>query len=492
MDNKRFQLTSEQKDYHDYIDELYKVGKSLTYEALIEGLDVVKRAMCKDVLEAPDTVKATGKTYYLSNRGSDDNDGLSSDTPWASLAKLRDVSDELQPGDAVLFERGSVWRKELPRTVEEAATDMLFYGREGVSYGAYGTGRKPIFNGSPVNFAEPTLWIATAVPNVYECTVPFANAGVFALDHRDEYGCYDQKIAYKEMVGRRNFTGCADLKQDESYYNDVDTGKLYFCSHRGNPGERYRSIEIGGRYSLIRNQGASLIENLEFCYAGYGVSGGPCMTVRGCVFYWLGGAQLRAAAGETVVCGNAVEIYGPVDGLYVENCWMYCLCDTGVTNQLWRETGECVQKNIAFVGNVIEYCHWSVEFNNPPSKDGTTRTMQNYRHAYNFLTMGGYGFGSWMMDRQGSATLYNCFGTAETVNGICEKNIFYRCAGCLYRMRFEGDKSIVYKQNIHVQDKNAKLGYLFDGDYPYNEESIAILKQRTIQEDPLFFVYDCE
>ena len=153
-------------------------------------------------------------------------------------------------------------------------------------------------------------------------------------------------------------------------------------------------------------------------------------------------------------------------------------------------TGECIQKNIAFLGNVIEHCHWSVEFNNPPSTDGTKRTMQNYRHAYNFLTMGGHGYGSRMMDRQDSATLYNCFGTAETVNGVCEKNVFYCCTGCLYRMRFEADKSIVYKQNVHIQHRGAKLGYLFDGDYPYNEESVALLKQRTIQEEPLFFVLE--
>ncbi len=487
-----FLLPATARGYRDYIDSLYDAAGSLDQASLLEALETVKQAMCRDVLELPDTVQATGTTYYLSNNGNDANDGLSPQTAWASIEKLKSVFEQLKAGDAVLFERGSMWRQPLldPIVIDGKTVypdDSFFYAQVGVSYGAYGEGRKPIFNGSPFDFAEESYWIETDVPHVYECTVRFANAGVVALDHTKQYGQYRERVAYKEMVGRRDFTGYADLKQDESYFGDVETGKLYLCSHHGNPGKRYRSIEIGGRKSLIRSTGAAVFENLEFCYAGYGITGGPSLTVRGCVFYWLGGAQLRAVTGETVVCGNAVEIYGPVDGLYVDTCWMYSLCDTAVTHQLWTSTGECIHKNIAFTGNVIEYCHWSIEFNNPPSTDGSARSVENYLHAYNYVTMGGHSFGSWMMDRQDTATLYNCFGTAQTINGTCEKNVFYRCTGCLYRLRFEADKEIVFKQNIHLQDKTGKLGYLFDGDYPYNEESIALLKERTIQQDPLFF-----
>lgn len=107
-------------------------------------------------------------------------------------------------------------------------------------------------------------------------------------------------------------------------------------------------------------------------------------------------------------------------------------------------------------------------------------------HSYNVLNMGGYGWGSRQFDRMDSATLYNCFGTAETVNGVCEKNILNDCSGGLFRMRLEGDKAIVYKQNLLIQQDDKNLGYLYDGDYPYNAEAGERLDSRSQQIDPLF------
>jgi len=39
--------------------------------------------------------------------------------------------------------------------------------RTGVIIGAYGTGAKPIINGSAKNYAAPALWLETEIPNVY-------------------------------------------------------------------------------------------------------------------------------------------------------------------------------------------------------------------------------------------------------------------------------------------------------------------------------------
>lgn len=55
----------------------------------------------------------TGTAYYISNSGSDENDGLSPETAFATPAALKNVG--LQSGDAVFFERGGIWRAtELP------------------------------------------------------------------------------------------------------------------------------------------------------------------------------------------------------------------------------------------------------------------------------------------------------------------------------------------------------------------------------------------
>ena len=51
--------------------------------------------------------KAVGTTYYISNRGDNQNSGTSEGEAWQTLDKLKDV--KLQPGDSVLFEAGSVF-----------------------------------------------------------------------------------------------------------------------------------------------------------------------------------------------------------------------------------------------------------------------------------------------------------------------------------------------------------------------------------------------
>lgn len=86
----------------------------------------------------------TGTAYYVSNQGDDRNDGLSPETAWATLDRVNQAS--LEYGDAVFFERGSVWRNT---TVET---------KEGVTYSAYGEGAKPRICASPENGGDSTLW----------------------------------------------------------------------------------------------------------------------------------------------------------------------------------------------------------------------------------------------------------------------------------------------------------------------------------------------
>lgn len=467
--------------YIEYIDSLYEASKELSPIEVVRGADVVTEAMICDIVNSENTIKAKGKTYYISNNGSDDNDGLSEKTAWATIEKLNDNYDSLKEGDAVLFERGGEWRKPSEwKTAQKTNTNwsqMCFLtAKKGVSYGAYGKGNKPIFNGSERNYADATLWKETGIENVYVCTELFWNAGVVAIDHTGKLGKYNEKMAMKEMIGLRGFGGVADMRIDCSYYHDMSTRKLYFCSTIGNPGERFKSIEIGGRLSLIDCQGGSYIENLHFKFDGYGVSGSPSLTIKNCIFSYLGGCMAGDKNGVLNLCGNAVEIYGKCNDFNVESCWIYQMCDTGVSHQLWSDKGECVQKNISFKGNVIEYCHWGIEFNNPPSSDGSKRLVENCEHSYNVIRNGGQGWADIQFGRQAAATLYNCFGTAKCVNTVCKKNILNQSTGLLYRMRLEGDPEIKYFDNINIQHESGLFAYLYDGDYKYDETAEERLK----------------
>ena len=81
-----------------------------------------------------DLVHYPGTVFYVSNAGSDDNDGLGGtpDRAWRTIAHVN--AQTFSPGDAVLFKRGDTWR------------EMLQIGSSGsadayISFGAYGDGQ---------------------------------------------------------------------------------------------------------------------------------------------------------------------------------------------------------------------------------------------------------------------------------------------------------------------------------------------------------------
>ena len=96
------------------------------------------------------------RTYFVDSQSGDDaREGLSSSTAWKSLERANKA--ELKPGDRMLFRRGGLWRGVLDLKSGDAS------GR--TYYGAYGTGPKPVFQGSVERNREsdwteiePGLW----------------------------------------------------------------------------------------------------------------------------------------------------------------------------------------------------------------------------------------------------------------------------------------------------------------------------------------------
>jgi hypothetical protein len=84
-------------------------------------------------------VKATN--YYVSPSGSDANNGTSTSSAWKTIAKIN--SSKFFPGDSIFFKRGSVWREQL--TIQSSGS-----ASSPVTFGAYGTGERPIINGADV------------------------------------------------------------------------------------------------------------------------------------------------------------------------------------------------------------------------------------------------------------------------------------------------------------------------------------------------------
>jgi len=84
-----------------------------------------------------------GTRYYVSSIGNDSSNGTSESTPFRTINRVNQLI--LRGGDQVLFKTGDVWN-----CADERFLDPNGAGSEGnpVIIGAYGTGPRPIINGS--------------------------------------------------------------------------------------------------------------------------------------------------------------------------------------------------------------------------------------------------------------------------------------------------------------------------------------------------------
>ena len=85
-------------------------------------------------------------TYYVATEGNDSYDGMAAaydgtHGPWQTVAKVN--LQTFAAGDSVLFKRGEVWREQL--TISSSGTAV-----SPVTFGAYGAGANPQFNGADV------------------------------------------------------------------------------------------------------------------------------------------------------------------------------------------------------------------------------------------------------------------------------------------------------------------------------------------------------
>jgi hypothetical protein len=80
-------------------------------------------------------------TYYVANSGNDNNSGTSMDDPWKTINKVNVMMPQLNPGDAILFNKGDEFREELLVTTSGNTAQPI-------TFGSYGNGEKPIINGA--------------------------------------------------------------------------------------------------------------------------------------------------------------------------------------------------------------------------------------------------------------------------------------------------------------------------------------------------------
>ena len=386
-------------------------NSAILYNKQTSRFDSQAESLRQSILKEKDTVKAKsgGTTYYISPNGDDSNPGTSKDKAWRTTKNLLNPY-AFNAGDAILFERGGVYR------------NVSFQMANGVSYGAYGSGTKPNLYGSAQNYADESLWKETSTENVWRIKLTqYGNdVGNVVFDHGKQFG----------LKMMRN-----TLEVNYQFYHDATKGYLYLYLDKGNPGKLYSDIEIcDKRHVMYTNNSRAAsditIENLCIKYGGaHGIvfqAGGGMetknVTIRGCEIGWIGGSLLNS----TVRYGNGIELNGGVDGALIEDNWIYQCYDAGYTNQ----GKPCYQKGITVQDNLIEYNPYNIEV--WTEKEIGKGGMKNCTFKNNTLRFAGFGFGT--LNRFGSGTvvignisLYDYVVPCENV--LITGNIF----DCSYR-----------------------------------------------------------
>ncbi len=330
----------------------------------------------------------SGKTYYISSiHGNDSNAGTSPQSAWKSPEKANDAN--IREGDAVLFECGSVFRR--------TTNSYFFKSKSGVVYGTYGSGEKPIFYGSikisakqwtPVDGKKDLYYydggaLFIGLENDIGSIV-FNDGEAWGIkiqmlynDPEEKQSPMNKTLALEDVsngletfskIESYSLTSGKDLTgYDLSFYHDFETHRVYLYCKGGNPGVRFRSVELclnSFAMQISKERSNVTFLNLDFRYFGSDAihpMGCKNVVVRNCSFYFLGGTIQLNFGGwrnyETRL-GNAVTNYGGCNGLTVENCFFDQIYDTAVSTQI--EDNQ-ISKNVSFRNNVMQNVWFGVE-----------------------------------------------------------------------------------------------------------------------------------
>lgn len=399
--------------------------------------------------------KIKGTKYYISSNGSDENDGLSPQTAFKTIDPLESI--ELKKGDAILFERGGIYRFK-----------RAIYAKSGLTYGSYGSGLKPAIYGSPFN-AKNVTWTPSKKKNVWFAEFLYGDAcGLF--------------INHGEIAGRRINIGIGALERNGDFYHDTTSGMVYMYCDEGNPAKVYDSIEISPTiYAFVLHQVEDVvIDNLCVKYAAYGITGGIVKNVyvTNCEFGYLGGL-----ARSDVRYGNAMEMFaGPNINVYYEHNWVYQTFDTALTWQGWSEPGTEI-KNISFSNNLLEYNNADFEI-----WEGNGTILDNFKMNNNIMRYTSSGWGT-RADDGGIRGIEGCIkgnfsgmiikNTVEFKNNIIDcpsRQIFW------FEIDVEQREKLINKNNTIFYKESYRTTSEVLRNYPDSTGNKASVKVKNLEE----------
>ena len=373
-------------------------------------IDTAANELRQEILTAKSNYKITGRTYYVSERGKDSYTGLLSSYPIKTLEKVAKLN--LSKGDAVLFERGSTFRITEPLNLVN-----------GVTYGSYGTGDKPIILGSAKNYAVDELWDENQTPFIWEIAIEEElDAGMVVFNNGTEVGI--KKPEFEQLAKNGDF------------YHDIPNNKLYLYLDKGSPADVYDSIEIGLNKYILRgadNRQDITIDNIALKYTGgFGIRFGnnsKNIKITNCEIGWIGGSYSNNAPynGNEISSrwGNGIEFWVGTENALIENCYVYQCFDAGITYQVSSDYVQYggVFKDVTFRNNLLEYNTYNIEYF--IGKSDIEGKQENILIEDNIMRFAGYGWGYQRPDKYAIAHICAWKSNPkDTTNFVIKDNIF--------------------------------------------------------------------
>lgn len=490
-------LKADAKTYIDYAREASEKGSDKAIEAIEYGAEKLVAQIRETKSEY--TLGEGGRIWYVSPNGDDKNDGMTPETAKKTIGHIGAEDKKLKPGDVVLFERGGEWRGQ------------KLWTKPGVTYSAYGEGPKPVFNRSPLDGADPELWaLVEGTQNIWRYTGKIMDCGTLVLDNEKHAnkqlpsyigGKYMLRNSSNEFDPVKHLT--KDLDFVQLNYTKVGTfpsleatdcyGTLYFRCDNGNPGEVFKSIEFAVRDHAMVCMAGVTIDNIEVRNAGaHGISSGNCrnLTVRNCVFEWIGGGIQGYSNGFPTRYGNAVETWGKSDDMNVYNNYINQAYDAGITNQFRRDDGTdpCYFKNSHFTGNVIKNAKYPIEIFLHQDYVDDKNVIDGLYIENNYFLDIGKGLAQQAIDGTTAAGIKGGGQQNPAKEYLVKNNVFFTSTSSLFEIGAAKPEWLAkLKGNIYVQTEGAKLGIYNKINYAYDNKTAASFD--AIGEDGEVVIY---
>ncbi len=477
------QTLMSEDEYRARVDNIGK-NRNLTEadDQFFSDLEDLRNDLYDMIAYNQDILDVKGTKYYVSANGDDNNDGLSPKTAWCSLDKVSNA--HLQEGDGVYFNRGDLWRGNITC-------------QNGVTYTAYGEGRKPRIYAS-YDATNPELWVETETKNVwvYDTTLPDKDVGIVVFNGGSAYA--NKRHLRADLKNQFDFCYTSTMSDEDD--ENIDNKVYLYCS-LGNPAELFSEIEISraGHVFNIKDRDHDItINNLECFYAQdyFFASALKNIEVSYCIFAWQGGHYF-GSKGNRYGFGGGGGCWHSCDSMLFHHCFFTQQFDCSCTPQFGGPVPDhspAIFKDFKFYDNLVEYCEYSFEYFNNQT-DNPENKYEGFYLGYNFMRKCGRGFGT---KPGASRHIRSGGGINPCYNSLFESNIFDRARYlsvdiCSRTERIRnGGYDVNYntlqklKNNIYIEPKNKHYADINHVPYNFNQAAQITLEKLGVEENSIF------